>query len=198
MSSKALAVSITACALAASLVAAAGPTRADALSLQKKVDSINAFSTQPANRALRTTLTENEVNAYLTYDANDRLPVGVVEPGVSILGGGRVTARAVVDLDAVRKQRTSRSLLDPLNYVGGRLPMTATGVLTTSNGVARLQFESSAIGPVRVPKLVLQEIVGYYSRSESRPAGIGLDDPFELPARIREIQVETGRAIVVQ
>ena len=198
MSSKALAVSIAACALAVSLLAAAGPTRADALSLQKKVDSINAFSTQPANRALRTTLTENEVNAYLTYDANDRLPAGVVEPGVSILGGGRVTARAVVDLDAVRGQKSSRSLLDPLNYVGGRLPMTATGVLTTSNGVARLQFESSAIGPVRVPKLVLQEIVGYYSRSESRPAGIGLDDPFELPARIREIQVETGRAIVVQ
>ncbi len=49
-----------------------------------------------------------------------------------------------------------------------------------------------------VPKLILQEIVSYYSRSPERPAGIGLDDAFMLPARIREIQVEVGRAIVVQ
>ena len=198
MSSKALAVSIATCALAAAVVAGAGPSRADALSLKKKVEDINAFSARPTKQPRRTTVTENEVNAYLTYDVGDQMPVGVVEPGVSILGGGRVTARAVVDLDAVRKQKSSRSLLDPLNYVSGRLPIAATGVLTTSNGVARLQFESAAIGPVPVPKLVLQEIVGYYSRTESRPAGIGLDDPFELPARIREIHVETGHAIVVQ
>ena len=197
MSNKAL-VSIAVWALAASLAAGAGPSRADALSLKKKVEGINAFSARPTNRPRRTTVTENEVNAYLTYDATDRMPVGVIEPGVSILGAGRVTARAVVDLDAVRKQKSARSLFDPLNYVRGRLPMTATGVLTTSNGVARLRFESAAIGPVPVPKLVLQEIVSYYSRTESKPAGIGLDDPFELPARIREIHVETGHAIVLQ
>ena len=31
-----------------------------------------------------------------------------------------------------------------------------------------------------------------------KPSGIGLDDPFALPARIREIQVERGQAIIVQ
>jgi hypothetical protein len=51
---------------------------------------------------------------------------------------------------------------------------------------------------VPIPKLVLQEIVSYYSKSETRPAGISLDDEFELPARIREIQVGRGQAIVVQ
>jgi hypothetical protein len=51
---------------------------------------------------------------------------------------------------------------------------------------------------VPVPKLLLQEIVSYYSRTRDKPAGIGLDDPFALPARIREIQVERGQAIIVQ
>ena len=41
-----------------------------------------------------------------------------------------------------------------------------------------------------MPKFVLQEIVSHYSRTPEKPAGIGLDDPFALPARIREIQVE--------
>jgi hypothetical protein len=51
---------------------------------------------------------------------------------------------------------------------------------------------------VPVPKILLQEIIGYYSRTPEKPAGISLDDPFPLPARIREIQVERGQAIIVQ
>ena len=50
-----------------------------------------------------------------------------------------------------------------------------------------------------IPKVLLQEIVGYYSRTPEKPAGINLDDPFALPARIREIQVGPARqAMIVQ
>lgn len=198
---KALGLAACSFALAALTLVGQGagvaPTRADAASLQKKVESINAFSARPTRQTRRTTVTENEVNAYLAFDAGDQLPSGVVEPGITIVGAGRVTARAVVDLDAVRKQR-ARGLLDPMSYVSGRVPMTATGVLRTGNGVGRVELETAAIGPLPVPKIVLQEIVSYYSRTPEKPAGIGLDDPFTLPARIREIQVQMGHAIVVQ
>ena len=49
-----------------------------------------------------------------------------------------------------------------------------------------------------IPKFLLQQIVSYYSRSPARPSGFSLDDPVALPARIREIQVERGQAIVIQ
>ena len=179
------------------LGAGAGPSRADSASLKRKATSIAEFGAQPAKQPLRTTVTENEVNAYLTFDAVDQLPAGVVEPAISLVGSGRVTGRAVVDLDAVRKQR-SRTTMDPMNLATGRLPVTATGLLTTSNGVGRFQLESASLGPLPIPKVLLQEIVGFYTRTPENPAGIGLDDPFALPARIREIQVEPGRAIVVQ
>jgi hypothetical protein len=71
-------------------------------------------------------------------------------------------------------------------------------VLTTRNGVGRFALESAAVSGIPIPKMLLQEIVGYYSRTPQNPAGIGLDDPFALPARIREILVERGQAIVVQ
>ena len=80
----------------------------------------------------------------------------------------------------------------------GRVPITATGVLSTSNGLGRFQLESATVGGVPVPKMMLQEIVSYYSRTPQNPAGINIDDPFPLPARIREIQVERGQAVVVQ
>jgi hypothetical protein len=178
--------------------AGAGPSRADAASLRKKVTSITQLGVAQTRQPRRTMLTENEVNAYLAFDAMDQIPAGVVEPAITIAGGGRVSARAVVDLDAVRKQKSQRSLLDPMNFATGRVPVTAIGLLKASGGVGRVEFESAAIGPLPVPKLILQEIVSYYSRSPERPAGIGLDDSFMLPAGIREIQVEVGRAIVVQ
>jgi hypothetical protein len=89
-------------------------------------------------------------------------------------------------------------MLDPFYYMGGRLPVAATGVLRTTGGVGRFELESADVAGVPVPKMVLQQIVTYYSRAAGYPAGLSLDAPFELPARIQEIRVDSGQAIVVQ
>ena len=182
----------------ATLQAGAAVSKRDADALRQKVATINTHAGNGAKSALRTTITENEVNAYLTFDSKDQLPAGVIEPSVTIVGGGRLSGRAVVDLDAVRKSKASASILDPVNYLTGRLPVTATGTLRTQNGMGQFQLESAAVASVPIPKILLQEIVSYYSKSAEKPSGIGLDDPFALPARIREIQVERGQAIIVQ
>jgi hypothetical protein len=191
---------VTAISLAAAmgLHADAQASKRDAALLKQKVAAITLTGARPVKQPRRTTVTENEVNAYLTYDAAPDLPPGVVDPSVAILGTGRVSGRAIVDLDAVRKSSSPTSMLDPMSYLTGRLPITATGVLTTNNGVGRFQLESATVSSVPVPKMILQQIVGYYSRTPERPSGIGLDDPFVLPARIREIQVQRGQAIIVQ
>jgi hypothetical protein len=173
-------------------------SRRDADLLKQKVATINAHAERPTKQGRRTLVSENELNSYLVYDARAQLPTGVVEPSLTILGTGRVSGRAVVDLDAVRKAKNPTSLLDPMNYLTGRLPVTATGVLRTSNGVGRFALETASVGGVPIPKLILQEIVSYYSRTTENPSGVSLDDPFALPARIREIQVERGQAIIVQ
>ena len=192
----------TAAIAATTLAAAPGAdvrvSKRDAELLRQKVATITAEAERPTRQGRRTTVTETEVNAYLAYDAPSQLPTGVVEPSVSILGTGRLSGRAVVDLDAVRKQRNPTSLLDPMNYLTGRLPVAATGVLTTNAGVGHFQLESASISSIPIPKILLQEIVSYYSKTPEKPSGIGLDDPFALPARIREIRVERGQAIIVQ
>ena len=170
----------------------------DATSLKQKIAAITAAGEKPTAQQRRTTVTEGEVNSYIVYEAPDQVPTGVVAPYITILGDGRVTGRATVDLDAVRKQKNPTSLLDPMNYLMGRLQVTAAGVLRTANGVARFELQSTSVGGVPVPKLILQEIVSYYSRTPQSPAGINIDDPFALPARIREIQVDRGQAIIVQ
>ena len=194
--------SVLMCALGmASAVAIRADVRAsrrDATLLKQKVAAINAHADKPTKAGRRTIVTESEVNSYLVYEAREQIPVGVVDPSIAVIGPGRLSGRAVVDLDAVRKQKAPTSLLDPMNYLMGRLAVTAVGKLTTANGVGHFELESSSVGSIPIPKILLQEIVGYYSRTPEKPGGIGLDDPFALPARIREIQVERGQAIIVQ
>jgi len=199
-SSFVLAAAISVAAMAYPLVSATGQaSRRDADQMKQKVAAIERLGERPdRGEPRRTTVTENEVNAYLALDAREELPPGVVDPVVTILGTGRVSGRAIVDLDAVRKQKKPTSMLDPANYLMGRVPITATGVLSTSNGLGRFQLESATVGGVPVPKMMLQEIVSYYSRTPQNPSGINIDDPFPLPARIREIQVDRGQAVVVQ
>lgn len=175
-------------------------SRQDAERFQSKLTTIVAFGNTPATRAAQpraTPLTDVELNSYLRYLAADQIPVGIVEPTLNAIGSGRVSGRAIVDLDAVRKQK-QRGWLDPVGYLGGRLPVTAAGILTTKDGIGQFQLESAEISGVTVPKAVLQELLSYYSRTPENPDGINMDAPFELPARIREIRVASGTSTIVQ
>lgn len=181
--------------------------KADADRCESKIGRINAFATAPKPKAAAaattsgvgqtTQLTDTELNAYLRYQLKDQVPVGIVDPTLNALGDGRVAGGAVIDLDAVRKQR-QRGWMDPLSYLTGSLPLTASGVLVTQNGVGRFQLESAAISGISIPKSLVQELLTHYSKSAQNPAGISMDDPFELPARIKEIRVGKGEAMVVQ
>ena len=185
---------------AAPLAAQGRLSKEDADRFQSKLTKIVAFGNAPAvksSQVRNTPVTDVEVNSYLRYRAGDQIPTGIVEPVLSALGSGRVSGRAVVDLDAVRMQK-KRGWLDPLGYLTGRLPVTAAGVLTTKDGKGQFQLESAEISGVTVPKSVLQELVGYYSKTPANPEGINMDAPFELPAKIREIRVGTGTSTVVQ
>jgi hypothetical protein len=168
---------------------------------QAKLTGMVQFANTPAAQkrvAPRSVeVTDAEVNSYFRYHAQKDIPTGIVDPVLTALGNGRVGGRALVDLDAVRQQK-KRGWLDPLAYLTGRLPVSASGTLTTRNGIGRFQLESAEVSGVTVPKAVLQELLSYYSQTPEQPSGINMDDPFELPARIREIKVGTGRSTVVQ
>jgi hypothetical protein len=173
-------------------------TRADADAMQRKIDAIAALPAGAGKRTTLTPFTEREVNAYLRFHLRDDIPAGIADPVITIVGGGRVSGTAMVDLDAVSKANRSTSWFDPMRLLTGRLPVVATGTLETSNGSGRFLLETATVSGVPVPRSVLQRIVSYYSTTTEDPDGIGIDDPFALPAQIVEIRVQPGQALVVQ
>lgn len=189
------------CALtAAALGGAEEPlTKRDADSLQKKLTAVleRGAVSDDAARPLRTVVTDREVNAYFKFQGAEQLPVGVLSPTITILDAGRVTGAALVDLDAVRRSK-ERGWTDPLAYVSGILEIHAVGTLRGANGKGVFDLESATLSGVPIPKALLQEIVSYYSKTPESPGGFALDQPFNLPQKIRQVELQRGTAVIVQ
>jgi hypothetical protein len=177
---------------------AATVTRQNAEAFAQKVAQIRRQSEGGSRAARRTPLTQDELNSWLAYQSQPHLPNGVSAPEVTIVGQGRVSGNAVVDLETIAKRRSSGGSLDPWSLVGGRVPVTVTGILHTRDGMGRFEVQSAEISGLPVPPAFLHELLSYYSRSPERPQGVRLDDTFSLPANIRQIEVGQGQAVVVQ
>jgi hypothetical protein len=173
-------------------------SKVDADQMLQKIALIatNGMSARPTARS--TTVTEREVNSFLAIHARKDLPAGVLEPAIRIGPAGKLTGTAIVDLDAVRKARSDDSGFSAASLLTGRLPVQVAGVLRTGNGVGRFELQEAWVSSIPIPKALLQDIVGHYSRTPDSPEGIDLNAPFELPAGIREIRTGHAQAIVIQ
>lgn len=184
--------------LAAVNAIAAQLSQKDGDSLQRKIDAIHENGAASGPAARKTALRENEVNSYLAFNMKEKIPRGLTNPEITILEAGRLAGRVFVDIDDFKRNRNSSGVLDPLNYLSGRVPVTARGLLQTNEGRGQFHLESAEILRVPLPKPILEELVRYFSRSPERPNGIDIDAPFDLPAKIRKIETARGEAIIVQ
>jgi hypothetical protein len=190
---------VTCCVIAGALLSAA-----DALTLkladafEKKIVLVQKQSETSSKTARSTSFSQPELNSYLKFKATDLLPTGLTEPSITLIGKGRVTGIAVVDLDIVRRKQGSGSWFDPTSYLTGRLPVTATGTIVTGNGQGRFEFERVEVSGVPVPKSLLAQLVNYFTRTSDNPGGSSIDDTYELPANIQRIDVEAERFTLIQ
>src|SRR5215216_1012074 len=124
---------VSALALVAALATtyAATTSRPQADAFAKKVAIINQHAGTSTKSARRTTLTEPELNSWFAYRAQPLLPTGVADPKVTIIGNGKLLGNATVDLEAIGKKRSSGGSLDLWSYLGGRVPLSVTGILST-------------------------------------------------------------------
>jgi hypothetical protein len=163
--------------------------------MAQKLAAIEARGKAPATASrLTTSFTDREVNAYFRYTGKDALPQGVVDPQVTIQNASRIDARAVVDLDALRKSQQSWVA----GMLRGSVEVRVSGTLAVSSGRGTLQITSATIGGVPIPLSLLQEVVSQYSKTPDMPDGFQLDKPFAMPSNIRDVRLQQGTATIVQ
>jgi hypothetical protein len=179
-------------------VQAATVTRQNSEAFAAKVARIQKQSAGGA-AGLRTPVTEDELNSWFAYQGQPLLPTGLMQPQVTIVGGGKVMAQAILDLDAIgSKRKPAGGSFDPFSLLAGKVPVGVTGMLQTGGGMGRLDVQSAEISGIPIPVTVLQELLTAYSRTPEKPDGVRLDSAFPLPAKIKQIEVGQGQAVVVQ
>jgi hypothetical protein len=184
--------------LALATAGAAQRSRTEGDRLQQKIDAIAANAAAAKARPATTTISEPELNSYLVFNLKNEIPRGLAQPEVSMTGNGALAGRVLVDIDAFKRSRGSDDFFDPLSYISGNVPVTARGVLRTQDGRGRFYLSSAEVLGVPLPKVVVQELVSFFSRTAENPRGIDIDQPFELPAKIRRIEVQRAEARIVQ
>jgi len=185
-------------AVTASNTAAPQISREQGNSLARKIDAINENAAAKVSSPKRTAITEPELNSYLAFNIKEKIPRGLAQPQIRMIGDGQLAGRVFVDMDDFRRGRSSGGIVDPLNYISGQVPLTARGVLTTRNGKGQFQLTGAEMNGVPLPKAIVQELVSFFSRTANNPNGFNLDEPFNLPAKIRDIMVNPAESVVLQ
>ena len=190
---------VVVCGMASALVSAADvltPQLGNAFA--KKVVLVQDHANAGVKKPLSTAFTQAETNSYLKYNAGDLLPTGLTQPEVTLHAQNRLSGKAIVDLDIVRKKSGSGGWFDPTSYLTGKLPVTASGRIITGDGKARFEVERAEVSGISIPRAFLAQMVNFFTRTADNPKGSSIDDTFEMPAKIRRIDVEPGRFTVHQ
>lgn len=145
-----------------------------------------------------TAFTQDETNSYLKYGAGDLMPTGLTQPEITLIGQGKVSGKATVDLDIVRQKQGSGSWFDPTSYLTGKLQVTASGRIVTWDNKGKFELERAEVAGVPIPKSFLAQMVNFFTRTSDNPKGSSIDDTFELPAEIQRIDIEQGRFVLHQ
>lgn len=169
-----------------------------AAAFEKKVVLVQSQADKKAPKERPTAFTQAETNSYLKYKAGALLPVGLTEPEVTLLGNGRVSGKAIVDLDVVRQKQSSGGWFDPTSYLTGKLLVTARGRVVTWDGKGKVEVESAEVSGITIPLSFLNQMVNFFTRTADNPGGSTLNDTFQLPSNIRRIDVQPARFIVYQ
>ena len=185
-------------------VALSGSTAADVLTPQladafeKKIVLVQNHANANSGKPRSTAFSQVETNSYLKFKSGDLLPVGLTQPELTIIGAGKVSGRAIVDLDVVRQKQSTGGWLDPTSYLTGKLPVTASGRIVTWDGKGKFELESAEVSGVPIPKSFLAQMVNFFTRTPDNPKGSSIDDTFEMPANIQRIDVASGKFTVHQ
>jgi hypothetical protein len=186
--------------LAAAIAGAAGSqlSQEHGNRLAGKIESIQRNGAAASVRPQTTRLSQTEVNSYLAFNVPEKIPHGLTNPQIGMVGSGQLSGRVYVDIDEFKRSRQSGGLMDPFSYISGQVPVSARGFLRTRDGIGQFQLAAAELHGVPLPKPLVQELVSYFSRTPERPNGFNLDEPFPLPAKIHTVTIESGEALIAQ
>ena len=138
-------------------------------------------------------LLQDEMNAFVEFHAEERIPEGIEDPEIEFREGGAVI-RARVDLE---KAGASSDALPPLMrlLLRGSRSVALDVDYAARDGYAAAQLVSMTVEEVELGGPVLEWFLESFAPPEWRPYLLG--EKIKLEGGVREIRLEAGRAVIV-
>ena len=166
--------------------------------LKEKVDQVIANGELDPVPAKTTRFTEAELNSILNGQIADWIPTGLSEPQVRLLGNNRFSLRVIVDIDEFKRRRKRQQNAGPLNFLGGKMPALVRGDLITGDGKGQFKLQSTEVNGIPLPRDLALELLSTRTKTRRNPDGFDIQKPFDLPAKIRQLQINPAEIVVIQ
>jgi hypothetical protein len=169
---------------------AAGP-QSDYLSARDKFDKLRSERLRPGSRV---TLSQRELNAWLSTELGAVAPPGVRDPKLE-LGEQAAIGSATVDFLKIRQARGKPPGWLMAKLLEGERPVRVKTRIRSKAGLATVDVESVEISGISIEGRVLGYVIDHYLRPNYPDAKVG--KPFELGYGIDRLEVRPGAAVVV-
>ena len=166
--------------------------------LKEKVDQLIANGELDPVQAKTTRFTEAELNSALNGQIAEWIPNGISEPQVRLLGNDRFSLQVIVDIDEFKRRRKRQRSAGPLNFFTGKMPALVRGDLITGDGKGQFKLQSTEVNGIPLPRALALDLLSTHTKSRRNPDGFDIEKPFDLPAKIRQLQINPAELVVIQ
>lgn len=163
----------------------------DRLPIQQKIDYIENGKLPPGTVL---TFGERDVNSYLVMKAKEKVPEGLRDPKVVIRDGAAV-GHAYVDFVKMRHAQGTDLNWLMRKLLEGEHPITVSGRLTSSNGMAKVDLDRVEIGGSSIKGRALDLLIRTFVNPLYPSAKVG--EEFELGYNMDRIELKQGVAQVM-
>ena len=163
------------------------------LSMDKKIAVIESNSSNPPAQPQTTTITQDELNAYLN-EGGVTIPNGLSNVKIEFTSG-TVHASSQVDFDQLSEGHGGGNPIFSALF-SGKHDVDATGQASGSNGQGTVTIETVKLDGVTVPKSALQYLIEHYVKPKYPQAG--MTSTFTLPDKIETANVQQAQVALTQ
>ena len=174
---------------------ASGPaSAANRTPAQAFAKKLAAIALPPAGSAGgQAEFTEAEIDAFLQQEVSRHYPRGVRQIRFRFQQN-RLSARALVDFDAMQADSPAARKSLVLALLQGEHQVEVSGKLTGENGLGRYDILGIRIGDQEIPRVLIDVLLDHYVLPKYPAAGPNTD--FDLPFNIRSIELMPGKVFV--
>lgn len=163
------------------------------LSMDKKIAAIESNTTNPPAQPQTTTITQDELNAYLN-EGGVNVPKGLSDIKIEFVSG-TVHASSQVNFDQLSEGHGGGNPIFSALFSGTH-DVEADAQASGSNGQGTVTIETVKLDGVTVPKSALQYLIQHYVKPKYPQAG--MTSTFTLPDNIETASVQQSQVALTQ